>query len=118
MFLVIAQYERLAVTNASFVLNIIQFDELSMCEVVNLQLTLEPNQTITVPIDILTENTMVAYEANTYMAHTPTSIYTADQYFDTPLQYLNFSSTVTKVGGKCVSHSDFIADKKCPHLNI
>lgn len=71
-----------------------------MCDVINMQLTLEPNQTTTVPLDILTENTMVAYEVSSFMAHTPVSVYPSDQVFDTPLQYLNFSVTVTKVGGK------------------
>lgn len=71
-----------------------------MCDVINVQLTLEPNQTTTVPLDILTENTMVAYEVSSFMAHTPASVYPSDQVFDTPLQYLNFSVTVTKVGGK------------------
>lgn len=77
----------------------IQFDVLIMCEVINMQLTLEPNQTMTVPLDISTENTLIAYEANTHMIHTPSSVYTSDKYFDTPLQYLNFSATVTKAGG-------------------
>lgn len=76
----------------------IQFDEVLMCDVINMQLTLEPNQTTTVPLDILTENTMVAYEVSSFMAHTPASVYPSDQVFDTPLQYLNFSVTVTKVG--------------------
>ncbi|XP_061187043.1 uncharacterized protein LOC133195201 [Saccostrea echinata] len=76
----------------------LQFDDLAMCEVVNVQLTLEPNQTITVPLDILTENTLIAYEANAYMIYNPASVYPSDKYFDTPLQYLNFSVTVTKAG--------------------
>jgi hypothetical protein len=81
-----------------------QFSELIMCEVINMQLTLEPNQTMTVPIDISTENTLIAYEANAHMIHTPSSVYPSDKYFDTPLQYLNFSATVTKAGGNYKFH--------------
>lgn len=78
---------------------VLQIDTVLFCDVVSIVLTLVPNTSVTVPEDIFTDNTIVSYQAGTYMFPKTGSSYTADEYFITDIQHVNFSTTVIKSGG-------------------
>ena len=71
-------------------------------------LTLVPNTSVTVPEDIFTDQTVVSYQAGSYMFPKTGNSYTADEYFNSDIQLVNFSTTVIKSGGTCNQLSNYV----------
>jgi hypothetical protein len=71
-------------------------------------LTLVPNTSVTVPEDIFTDKTVLSYQAGSYMFPKTGSSYTADEYFISDIQQVNFSTTVIKSGGTCNQLSNYV----------
>ncbi|KAK3109020.1 hypothetical protein FSP39_021316 [Pinctada imbricata] len=73
----------------------ITYSKFLLCEIAIITLTLVPNTSIEVPDEIVTDNTMVAYEAGTFM-YARAGNSNSNGYFTTDLQYMNFSATVIR----------------------
>lgn len=56
---------------------------------------------MTVPEDVTTDRTVVSYQAGTYMFPRAGSSYTADDFFTTDIQQVNFTISVIRADGMC-----------------
>ncbi|XP_063395828.1 uncharacterized protein LOC134680633 [Mytilus trossulus] len=75
---------------------IIEFDNVLLCDVISISLTLASNTSMTVPEDVTTDRTVVSYQAGTYMFPRAGSSFTADDFFTTELQQVNFTISVIR----------------------